>query len=150
MVTSPDGHYAYVACELDESVLVLSRSGLGWQFEYQLQAFERPADVEGSIAAIRLSPDGRFLYVSGRRQSQIALFAISDDYRTLHYVDAFETGGSCPRDFTITSDGNWVIAGNQLTNSLASLRRDTATGRLLPPVDSVYVPTPVSIVEKPA
>ncbi|BDU38512.1 lactonase family protein [Vibrio nigripulchritudo] len=149
MVISPDERFAYVCCELDESLLVLTREDLGWRFHSQIQAFDCDKEIEGSVSAIRLSPNGRHLYVSGRRQSRIAHFTIDAQTQLPNREGDFATGGECPRDFTLTQDGQWMLIGNQYTNQIVSMRLNQETGKPEEISGKLDVGTPVAILEIP-
>jgi len=40
------------------------------------------------------------------------------------------TGGACPRNYNFSSDGRWVITGNQDSDTLAIFACDAAKGQL--------------------
>ena len=132
---------AWVVCELDESLIMLRRAGLGWVIDSVQPAFPTPLEEDGSASAIRLSPDERNIYISGRRQSQIAAFTNEGGS-----LGSYDCGGICPRDFIITPDGNWIISANQNSNTLTSLRRDPETGSLIQSGYSCKVGSPVALI----
>jgi 6-phosphogluconolactonase len=142
MVLSRDASRAWVFCELDESLIALTRAGLGWQIDTVQPGFAAPRGEDGSGAAIRLSPDERHIYISGRRQSRIAGFDLDGNL-----IGETDCGGLSPRDFIAFSDGHWVIAANQTSNTLTSLRRDPATGLLALSGHSCDIGSPVALVE---
>ncbi|MGJ8586263.1 MAG: lactonase family protein [Marinosulfonomonas sp.] len=115
----------FVICELDETLIVLQRDGMGWAMESVHEGFPAPMDGLGAGAAIRLSADEKFVYLSGRRQSAIACFSVAD---TVRRIGAFSSGGETPRDFILTSDGNWLIAAHQDSNTLTSIKCDPENG----------------------
>lgn len=135
---------AYLLCELDETLIALDRSDLGWEVTERVAAFPPPDDKHGSCAAIRLSGDESHVFVSGRRQSEIACFAVSGG---LHRVGAFASGGKTPRDFILTRDGRWIIAANQDTDNLVSFRYDAEAGRFEPSGHQCAIFKPVSVLE---
>ncbi len=141
MVMDSSEARAWAVCELDETLAVLSRNGLGWDLVSVVPAFDIAEGEEGACAAIRLSPDEAHVYLSGRRQSQIAAF--SPDGSPLGRYDC---GGAFPREFIISPNGQWVIVANQKGNSLTSLRRDPATGSLSDPVGHCAVGSPIALV----
>ncbi|RVT82722.1 lactonase family protein [Rhodobacteraceae bacterium CCMM004] len=145
MALSPDGRRAWLLCELDETLVSLRRDGLGWAVADVQPGFAAPQGEDGAAAAIRLSPDGRHLYLSGRRQSQIAVFALDD---LPVPVETVESGGRTPRDILVTADGGWVIAANQNSGTLTSLWRDAATGRLTASGHHCDIPSPVALAER--
>lgn len=146
MVLNHDASRAFVLCELDESLVTLQRSGIGWKISNAQPGFAPPRGEDGSAAAIRLSPDQQHLYISGRRQSRIAVFAATDTVTPLAEIDS---GGLTPRDFMISADGNWLIVANQDSDALISLRRDNQTGGLSATGHTCNVGSPVALVEMP-
>lgn len=137
---------AFVLCELDETLVTLDRSGLGWKVANVQPGFAPPQGEDGSAAAIRMSPDGRHVYISGRRQSRIAGFAVGDALTPLGEVDCI---GKTPRDFIVTSDGNWLIVAHQDSNTIMSMRRDRETGKLSPTEHICSIGSPVALAELP-
>ena len=144
MAITRDGTRAFLLSELDESLTSLARDGLGWRIIDIRQGFALASGEDGAAAAIRLSPDERHLYISSRRLSAIAGFALRDTP-----VRRFETGsgGETPRDFIITSDGEWLVVANQDSNTLTSLRRDTESGTLRIASHSCFIGSPASLLE---
>mgnify|MGYP001049553123 CR=1 FL=1 len=141
MVLSCAETRAWVLCELDESLIPLRRDGLGWVIDTIQSGFDATVGKDGSGGAIRLSPDETHVYISGRRQSQIAVFTTDGTP-----VGAFDCGGTSPREFIVTPDGNWIISANQTNNTLTSLRRDQATGGLTLKENSCSVGSPVALM----
>ncbi len=141
MAVSRDESKAWVLCELDESLVFVVRQGLGWAVDKVVQTFDAPVGEDGAAAAIRLSPSEKHLYISGRRQSQIAAFTTSGEH-----VGTSDCGGKTPRDFMITPDGNWVISANQASHSLTSLRRDRLSGALELTAHSCSISSPVALI----
>ena len=133
---------AWALCELNETLLILRRSGLGWVIEKSVFCFAGEHTINGAAGAIHLSPDERFVYVSGRTQSCIAGF--NTDGTPIGEV---ETGGDFPRDFMISTDGKWLVAANQLGNSLTSFQRDQTTGMLKPTGHRCDIGSPVCVKE---
>jgi 6-phosphogluconolactonase len=97
-------------------------------------------------AAIKIAPDQRHLYVSGRTQSQIAAFEIDQESKQLKALACVDTGGISPRDFSITPDGSFLVIANEKSDSVTSLRRDKATGLLEPTGYGIDVGSPVCIL----
>ena len=137
-----DAQRAFALGELDETLLGLSRDGLGWRHETTQPAFADGPTQSGAAAAIRFSPDERFLYVSGRRQNRITAFD-----RAGVPLGTGPSGGDFPRDFIITSDGRWCIVANQMSNAITSIARDPDTGMLGPMAHECAIGSPVSVLE---
>lgn len=90
-----------------------------------------PSGFEGNnhAAAIRIHPNGKFLYASNRGHNSIAVFKIESNGH-LSIVEHESSGINYPRDFVISSDGKFMIVGNQRGNSFRSYRIDESTGEL--------------------
>lgn len=95
-------------------------------------------------AAIRLSPDGRFLYVSTRFADIISVFYI--DGCQLKLVQQTGSGGVHPRDFTLTPDGQYLLAVNRTEGGLVSFRINPETGCLGGPCSQVPAPEAVAVI----
>ena len=95
-------------------------------------------------AAIRLSPDGRFLYVSTRFADIISVFYIDGCQLTL--VQQTGSGGVHPRDFTLTPDGQYLLAVNRTEGGLVSFRINPETGCLNGPCSQVPAPEAVAVI----
>lgn len=83
-----------------------------------------------SSAAIRLHPEGRFLYSSNRGDDSIAVFDTATGTGLPVFLGTVPTGGRTPREFAISDDGRTMIVAHQDSHSLTALRIDTATGAL--------------------
>ncbi len=84
---SQDGKFGYVLCELDESLHVIKRNEHGrWRLIYSTSAFPEHINHEAA-AAVKLSPNNRFVYLTGRGESIVSWFKLSDpavpDYQAL-------------------------------------------------------------------
>ncbi|EGU60507.1 6-phosphogluconolactonase [Vibrio nigripulchritudo ATCC 27043] len=144
LVLTKDEKTAYVLCELSEEVLVLKKEETDqWSLVSKIAPFT-PHDEGGAAAAIRLSPDEKFVYVSGRQQSVIVCLKVESD-ASLTTVQTVSSGGLNPRDFNITADGKWLISANQDTNNVISYRRNAESGELEATGYSISTGNPVCI-----
>lgn len=136
----------FVMCELDETIIVLTRDGIGWNVESVHAGFPPPEDGLGAGAAIRLSADEKHLYLSGRRQNAIACFSVDGEVQR---IAEFSTGGATPRDFIQTSDGKWIIVAHQDSGTLTSIRCDPEQGVFDLSDHRCEFHKPVSVLECP-
>lgn len=95
-------------------------------------------------AAIRLSPDQRFLYVSTRFAELITVFKIS--HGRLEQIQQTGCGGIHPRDMVLTPDGRYLLVANRTQGGLVSFQLNPETGELLDICSRVPAPEAVSIV----
>lgn len=96
-----------------------------------------PPGANSGSAAIRLSPDERFLYVSTRGADLITVFRVDGDRPEL--VQQTSSGGSHPRDFLIAADGRYLLVVNRTSNDLSSFPLNDETGHLEEIRDAVPV-----------
>lgn len=128
LVFSRDGTCAFCANELASSLTVYRyRDGRLEMLATQPTLPDGFAG-ENTCAAIRLSPDGRFVLVSNRGHDSIACFAI--DGEQVRLVSITPSGGQSPRDFDISPDGCFLLSTNEKAHTVTVLRVDPATGEL--------------------
>ncbi len=142
---SQDGKFGYVLCELDESLHVIKRSDHGiWQLIYSTSAFPEHISHEAA-AAVKLSPNNRFVYLTGRGESIVSWFELSDP-AVPAYQGFVSSGGQFPRDLCLSPDGKYLMTANQHSDNLALFTVDEATGA--PTLESVSDPitAPVCLV----
>lgn len=136
---------AYLMCELNSTIEVLAYDGMG-AFEHLQTISTLPEGYSdfNATAAIRISPDGNFIYGSNRGHDSIAVFKRVGD-GLLELVEHVPTQGKNPRDFNLTPDGNYLIAVHQDSDNASVFRRDTETGRLTELSHDFSVPEAVCV-----
>lgn len=136
---------AYLMCELNSTIEVLIYDGVG-SFECMQTISTLPADYSdfNGTAAIRLSPDGRFVYGSNRGHDSIAVYRVIGDGE-LELIEHALTLGKNPRDFNLTPDGRHLIAVHQDSDNATVFKRDTETGRLTELSHDFTVPEAVCV-----
>ncbi len=149
MVFSPDGRFAYVVCELSSELITLAYHGeAGFTILERVSSLSPEFHSERSFAsAIRITKDGRDLYVSNRGEDSIAHFKVDAQSGHAELVKSYSTRGWYPRDFILTEDENLLIAVNQLSENMAIYKRDTATGELTLTDEQTIVNAPVALQE---
>ena len=133
-----DGHTAYLACELDSTVEVLDYAD--GQLSLLQKTTTLPASHTGfnGVAAIRLSNDGKFLYVSNRGHDSLAIFSVSG--KSIELLEIIPTEGHIPRDFNFSHNQNYVIVAHQESDNLTLFKRDKTSGRLTLLQKDFYAP----------
>jgi len=151
LVFSKDGRSVYVVTELTPAVITLRwNPQRGAMTQLGMVSTLPTADpAEHGGAEIVLHPNGRFLYVSNRGNSNtIAIFRIGDDGLPVPagHVSAYGTG---PRFFNIDPSGKFLIVANQGSGDLVTFAIDPASGGLSRVGSAAHVPAPVSFVFAP-
>lgn len=99
---------AYLAHEIGNRVSVLQRTSVSWETLQTLPTLPEDYAGENTVAAIRLSGNGRQLLVSNRGHDSIAFYAVgSEGLLTLRAIH--KTGGGLPRDFALVDDHTMLI-----------------------------------------
>ncbi|MBU3876244.1 lactonase family protein [Faecalicatena sp. AGMB00832] len=95
-------------------------------------------------AAIRLSPDERYLYISTRFADVISVFELKQDGAVM--IQQTGSGGIHPRDILLTPDGRYLLAVNRTEGGLVCFPVDSKNGMLGPICSRVPAFEAVSIV----
>lgn len=98
----------------------------------------------GAAAAVRLSNDERFLYISLRGADQIAVLAVEGEQ--LELVERVPSQGEHPRDFILSRDGQFLLAVNRNRGGLVSMKRDTDSGKIMKITGQTDIPQGVSVI----
>lgn len=143
----PNGKFAYLINELNSTLI-------GYRYHSATGAFEDlqtvptlPADFTGEnlCAAIKVSPNGKFLYASNRGHDSIVCFHIDENTGILTYRNHASTGGKEPRDFAIDPSGNFLLAANQKSHTIITFKIDGESGELSKTGHDVAVSMPVCL-----
>ncbi|MCF6278435.1 MAG: lactonase family protein [Anaerolineales bacterium] len=139
-VNHAGSRFFYVYSELNATIFLFEHLARNWvqKGEYSLET--------SSGAAIRMSPDGKYLYVSERSNSEIVSFSVDQNTGALSPLQRISTGGESPRDFDLTPDGSFVVVANQISNTLTSLVRDPDTGLLRNTGQTINLGSPVCVL----
>lgn len=138
--------WLYVVCELSSEVYAVEQTADGGRIAGRVSTLA--GDVPGSTcAAIKASPDGRFLYASNRGDDSIAVIAAGPQPGGLTLMQCQPTGGRNPRDLLVLED--LVLAANQDGGGITGFARDPQTGLLSGPVLQADCPQPVCLVAVP-
>ena len=113
-----DGRYIYAVNELLPSISIVSYKGGKAELTNTVKIDCKNEKANG--AAIRLSDDGKYLYVSLREENVICVYEINDENLTL--IQTMDCGGDSPRDFNIF--GDYLFCANEKSNSITFFRLD--------------------------
>lgn len=152
-VTPGDGprHLAFSA-DGSEVLVVQEMAAAMDAFSYQNGVLELKQEisllVEGfsgkvGAAEIRLSPDGKQVYVSNRGDANtISVFGRRPSGLYV-LVQNIPSGGLMPRNFNLTADGKYLLAAHQASNDIVIFERDEFTGKLTQTLWKAEVNKPV-------
>ncbi|MDA6069731.1 lactonase family protein [Flavobacterium sp. AC] len=144
---SKDGKFVYMVQELDATLTTFSYDKSG-NLKLLAETSILPKGFTGGTgaAAIKISPDGKFLYVTDRVDANnISVYKIQKD-GSIKFVEQESTLGKGPRDFAIDPTGNYLLVGHQYTNDIVIFKRDKTTGKLTNTGKKIELCSPVGLV----
>lgn len=146
LVFHPQLPIAYLFGELSSEVIVLLYDETSGTFTTKETKSTLPDNYNGfnGGAAIRLSRDGKFLYVSNRGHNSIATFSVSDD-GTIELLQFISVEGDFPRDFDLSPDNQFIVVANQNSDNLTLFSRDINTGLLSLEQKDIFAPEVVCV-----
>jgi 6-phosphogluconolactonase len=140
----PDGTTLYVANELDSTLTACRYDAVVGRVEplHTVSTLPEGVTVTNHPSAIRVSNDGRFVYLANRLHDSVAVFATDPPVRLL---STYPVGADFPRDIALTPDGRLLIAANERADLLTGLVVDPADGGLTPTGWTVRYPAPTCV-----
>ena len=145
-VLHPNGKWMYVVNELGNSVSLVHKTAGGlWVLEKTVSALPPGFNGKSYCAEIRITNDGRFLYVSNRGHNSLTLFRVSLSGNILKRLGNIPVRGNWPRFFVLTPDENYLLVANQKSDNIVVFKRNKKTG-LLQYTDEMKMSSPVCMV----
>ena len=147
IVFHPAADLAFLVTELDSTVVSLRHKG-GGALEAIATYTMLPGGFSGETkaAAIKISPDGRWVLASNRGHDSVAAFLIDAETGRLELKAISKLGGVFPRDFEFTPDGKFIVAGHKLSNEVAVYAFDGATGAMTQVANTIPMIKPLCFV----
>ncbi|ULH17761.1 lactonase family protein (plasmid) [Deinococcus sp. KNUC1210] len=126
------GEWAFVSLELNAGVALLRRDPDTGEMQLLGTWPTSPPSSSGDIApaAVLVSPDGDFVYVSNRGPDSVAVFHVNRSAQTLTLVQHVPAQGQTPRGAALSPDGAFLLVANQDSSSVTVFRRHPGDGTL--------------------
>lgn len=121
------GRIAYLINELDNTVVAYKANEI--EFEKIATYSTLPEDFTefSKCAAIKISPNYKWLLASNRGHNSIAVFKMNQD-GTLERVVINMLGGAFPRDFSFYPDGSKIVVGHKTSDEFVTYDFNDETG----------------------
>ena len=148
---SVDGRFLYVIGELDNSIAVYAcvPSSGALSHLQSLPTLPSVVSSNNTSAEIAVHPNNRFVYCSIRGQDSIAVFSRDVSTGLILPLEIVPSGGTHPRHFALSPDGEWLICANRDSNNLTSFRVNSSTGRLTACGKQTGIPKPTCVLFMP-
>lgn len=137
--------YLYLFTELSSELYVFEFTNGDYHLKQVVKTLPEDFHGENTGAAVRLSPDEKYLYVSNRGHDSISAFKVKENH-LLEKIETYPSGGEHPRDFNLSPDGCFLLVAHMITNDLTLFKVDKETGELKLLKKEIRTPEPISIV----
>ncbi|MGW1226376.1 lactonase family protein [Streptomyces sp. NPDC002530] len=142
----PGGRYAYLACELDNTVVVCGYDPATGTLTPGAPQSTGTGSGTSYPAQLLVTADGRFAYLANRGHNSLTRYAVEDDGAALRLLDTVPVGGDFPRHTAFSPDGSLLLAANQRSGTVTVFRVDPATGSLAPAGTPFAFPAAVCVL----
>lgn len=139
----PDGERAYVANELDSTIVSCAYAD-GTLTPGQVLKTVPDGTGDNFPAEVLVSADGRYVYLSNRGHDSVARFAVEG--AGLSLAGFTPVGGEYPRHITFDPSGKFLFAANQNSSLVTSFAVDAASGELTPSGTPLKTEIPVCVL----
>ena len=140
LVFSPDGHYAYCSTEMGNTVVTFGYENGRLEPKNTISTLPEDCRKDTTAAAIRLTPDGKHLYVSNRGHDSVAEYDVNGPELRLRRI--IPCHGRSPREMNVF--GRFLLCGNEISHDITVFDLE---GDVSQPVCTFSVTRPWCIVE---
>jgi 6-phosphogluconolactonase len=127
----PSGAFAYLANELDNTVVVCAYDAESGQLTPgEPQSSGSGAAGSNFPAEFLVTADGSFAYLANRGGNTLARYAVEADGAELRLLGTTPVGGDYPRQIAFSPAGDLLFAANQKSSSVTVFRVDGTSGEL--------------------
>ncbi|GAB2910288.1 lactonase family protein [Streptomyces heilongjiangensis] len=126
----PAGRYAYLANEVDDTVVVCAYdpdSGRLTPGEPQSTGSGAGTNYPAQLV---VTPDGAYAYLANRGHDSLTRYAVEAGGARLRLVDTVPVGGAFPRQIALSPDGGLLFAALQRSSAVRVFRVDPGSGAL--------------------
>lgn len=121
---------AYLINELNNTVIAYRVSDNKFEEIAIYQTLPEDFNEFSKCAAIKISPNQKWLLASNRGHNSIAVFKINPD-GSLERVVINMLGGEYPRDFSFYPDGSKIVVGHKMSDEFVVYDFDDETGAMV-------------------
>ena len=145
LALSPDGAHLYVTSPTQDAVAVFQREAtLSGRLDWLQVVKDTDAGVDGldGASGVRVSPDGRHVYVAGALDGAVAVFtrnadSLSADFGELTFLQVVKDGSggvnflAGAEGVTLSDDGAFAYVAASVDDAVSVFARNTTVGDLL-------------------
>ncbi len=140
LIFTKDGKHGYLVNEIASTIMVFNCGEKGMVLSQKISCLPFGYKKDSSAAAIRLSEDEKYLFVSNRGHNSIAMYLIMKETGKIGLIGFYEIGKN-PRDINVI--GNYVISAAQDKDELECFR--IGQDELIRLNEKLKIPAPVCV-----
>lgn len=133
----------YLVSELSSEFFVYQVNGLDFKLLHKLPLLPQDKVRTSSTAAIRLTKNEQYIYVSTRGADLLTVIDVTKETPVI--IQQTNCGGSHPRDFILSPDEKYLLVANRDSDNFVSFALDQATGKITDKISEQSVPHAVGI-----
>lgn len=141
-VFNHDYSHFYLVSELSSEFFDFSVNDLEFTLNTKLNLLPKDKLDNTSSAAIRITKDNKFIYISTRGADLLTVINIEDTPKIIQQVNC---GGMHPRDFILSKDEQYLLVVNRDTDDMSSFLLDNTTGKIAKLINTDKIPHGVGI-----
>lgn len=126
----PSGRFAYLACEVDNTVVVCRYDPATGAVTPGAGQSTGTGPGANYPAQLLVTDDGRFAYLANRGHNSLTRYAVEEGGAALRLIDTVPVGGDFPRQIAFSPDEALLFAANQRSGTVTVFDVDRADGGL--------------------
>lgn len=126
----PEGRYAYLANEVDNTVAVCTYATETGRLTVGAAQSTGTGSGTSYPAQILVTPNGSYAYLANRGHNSLTRYAVEADGARLRLLDTVPVSGDFPRQIALSPDGALLFTANQRSSTVSVFRVDTDSGEL--------------------
>ncbi|WP_399083092.1 lactonase family protein [Streptomyces sp. BBFR2] len=126
----PSGRYAYLANEVDNTVVVCGYDAGSGRLTPGDPQPTGTGEGTSYPAQLLVTADGRFAFLANRGHNSLTRYAVEDGGARLRLLDTVPVGGDFPRQIAFSPDGRLLFAANQRSGTVTVFAVDEDSGAL--------------------
>ncbi|MBN7817630.1 lactonase family protein [Algoriphagus pacificus] len=130
MKFSEDGESVFVVQEMSATLEIYSFMEDKLELKQRLSLLDEGFTGQVGAAEVRLSSDGKNVYVSNRGEANTISVFSKNESGEFERIQNISSGGVMPRNFIVTKDGKYLLAAHQSSNDIVVFERNPETGEL--------------------
>ncbi|NNN38174.1 lactonase family protein, partial [Streptomyces sp. S3(2020)] len=126
----PEGRYAYLANEVDNTVAVCAYDTRTGRLTVGGAQSTGTGSGTSYPAQLLVTPDGSYAYLANRGHNSLTRYAVEAGGARLRLLDTVPVSGDFPRQIAFSPDGALLFAANQRSGTVSVFRVDADSGEL--------------------